>query len=140
MRKTCFCICKKQRRRSGGGYFAADQRLCFRYRYYKPLAIFCGCTAQCLSDLVENPKDRFSCDVARMKTEHPDLASALYSYLHCSLSLFLTLSCCLLIFFKINFFKKFFQEYHQSVKQFDLGPGSGTKLFAIKRRYWQAKS
>ena len=30
----------------------------------------------------------------------------------------------LLFFFKINFFKKFFQEYHQSVKQF----GSGFKL------------
>ena len=26
--------------------------------------------------------------------------------------------CCLLIFFKINFLKKFFQEYHQNVKQF----------------------
>ena len=24
--------------------------------------------------------------------------------------------CCLLIFFKINFFEKFFQEYHQCVK------------------------
>ena len=26
--------------------------------------------------------------------------------------------CCLLIFLKINFFKNFFQEYHQSIKQF----------------------
>ena len=26
--------------------------------------------------------------------------------------------CCLLIFFKINFVENFFQEYHQSVKQF----------------------
>ena len=25
--------------------------------------------------------------------------------------------CCLLIFFKINFFEKFFQNYHLSVKQ-----------------------
>ena len=32
------------------------------------------------------------------------------------------LFCCLLIFFKINFLKKFFQEYHQSVKLF--GPCS----------------
>ena len=32
--------------------------------------------------------------------------------------------CCLLIGFKINIFEKFFQEYHQSVKQFGsrLGP------------------
>ena len=26
--------------------------------------------------------------------------------------------CCLLIFFKINFFEKFFKKYHESVKQF----------------------
>ena len=31
--------------------------------------------------------------------------------------------CCLLIFFKINFFEKFFQEYHQSVKQFESRSG-----------------
>ena len=34
--------------------------------------------------------------------------------------------CCLLIFFKINFFEKFFQEYHQSVKQ--LGSRSGPTI------------
>ena len=36
-------------------------------------------------------------------------------------------------FFKINFLKKFFQEYHQSVKQFvgpDLGPKCLQKLSA----------
>ena len=32
--------------------------------------------------------------------------------------------CCLLIFFKINFFEKFCQKYHDSVKQF--GSRSGT--------------
>ena len=38
----------------------------FRYtdstisRNYKPLAIFCGCTARFVSDLVGNPEDRFS--------------------------------------------------------------------------------
>ena len=45
-------------------------------------------------------------------------------------------------FFKINFFKKFFQEYHQSVKELDpdqarrfFGPDLGPKLFekAISR-------
>ena len=33
------------------------------------------------------------------------------------------LFCCLLIFFKINFFEGFFQEYHQSVQQ--IGSRSG---------------
>ena len=41
---------------------------------------------------------------------------------------------CLLIFFKINFFEKFFQDYHQSIKQFGSRSGptfwSGSKLFA----------
>ena len=48
----------------------ADQRLFFATRKYnpftsyirnfKPLAIFCGCTARFVSDLVGNPEDRFS--------------------------------------------------------------------------------
>ena len=42
------------------------------------------------------------------------------------------LFCRLLIFFKINIFKKFFQEYQQSVKQF--GPRSGPTC----RRAWPA--
>ena len=49
----------------------------------------------------------------------------------------LLLCCRLLIFFKINFFKIFFQEYYQSVKQFGSRSGpkkcrswSGSKLFA----------
>ena len=36
--------------------------------------------------------------------------------------------CCLLIFFKINFFEKYLHEYHQNVKQFGsrfVGPGVG---------------
>ena len=49
---------------------AADQRLCFRHIdctipvNFKPLAIFCGCTARFVSDLVGNSEDRFSHDVA----------------------------------------------------------------------------
>ena len=35
---------------------------------------------------------------------------------------FFMLFCRLLIFFKINFFEKFFQQYHQSVKQIRLDP------------------
>ena len=35
---------------------------------FKPLAIFCDCTARFVSDLVVNPEDRFSCDTAHMFT------------------------------------------------------------------------
>ena len=43
------------------------------------------------------------------------------------------LFCCLLIFFKIDFLEKFYQNYHQSVKHFvgpDLGPNCLQKLSA----------
>ena len=61
--------------------------------------------------------------------------------------LFCTLVCCLLIFFKINFFEKFFKEYHQHVKQFetrsagqfaepDLGPNYVQKLSADNTYYF----
>ena len=52
-------------------------------------------------------------------------------------------------FFKVNFFKKFFQEHYQSVKQFESGSGPTLalvqKLFAklsadVKSRRWQEKS
>ena len=33
---------------------------------FKPLAIFCDCTARFVSDLVGNPEDRFSCVAAQM--------------------------------------------------------------------------
>ena len=66
MRKPAFCICENK----DAGNREADQRLCFRYtdstipllsiRNFKLLAIFCGCTAWFVSDLVENPEDRFS--------------------------------------------------------------------------------
>ena len=49
----------------------------------------------------------------------------------------LSLFCCLLIFFKINLFEKFFQKYHLNVKQIGSRSGltlcqalSGSKLFA----------
>ena len=54
----------------------ADQRLCFRYidstilllsKYnFKPLAIFCDCTARFVSDLGGNPEDRFSQNEAQI--------------------------------------------------------------------------
>ena len=40
--------------------------------------------------------------------------------------------CCLLIFFKINFFEKIFQEYHQIVKQFGSRSGLTSGLIWIQ--------
>ena len=71
MRKTAFCICENKDADQLRGNREADQRLCFRYtdttipllsksENFKLLAIFCGCTAWFVSDLVGNPEDRFS--------------------------------------------------------------------------------
>ena len=70
MRKPAFCICENKDEDQLRGNREADQRLCFRYTdstipllpksEIKALAIFCGCTARFVSDLVGNPEDRFS--------------------------------------------------------------------------------
>ena len=69
MRKPAFCICEKRRK---SGNRAADQRLCFRYidsvtihllPNMKFQAVH-GFTAQFVSDLVGNTKDRFSHEIA----------------------------------------------------------------------------
>ena len=59
---------------------------------------------------------------------------------------FFMLFCFLLIFFKFNFFEKFFQEYYQSVKQFGSRSDptfcrawSGSKLFAKVISRWHLK-
>ena len=44
------------------------QSLYFLNPKFKPLAIFCGSTARFVSDLVGNPKDRFSHNEAQIKT------------------------------------------------------------------------
>ena len=41
---------------------------------FKPLAFFCGCTARTVSDLVENPEDRFSGHEARISCFYMTLA------------------------------------------------------------------
>ena len=72
MRKPAFSICEYKGADQLRGNQAADQRLCFHFMYsifpllLKPLAIFCGCTDQFVSDLVANPKDRFSQDAAQL--------------------------------------------------------------------------
>ena len=71
MRKPAFCICENKDADQLRGNREADQRLYFRYtdstipllpkfRNFKPLAIFYGCTARFVWDLVGNPEDRFS--------------------------------------------------------------------------------
>ena len=76
MRKPGFCICENKDANHLRGNRETDQRLCFRYRAStipplpKPeissLAIFCGCTAWFVSDLVGNPEDRFIQNEAHM--------------------------------------------------------------------------
>ena len=71
MRKPDFCICENKDADQLSGYREADQCLCFRHldstiplhsksRNFKSQAIFCGCTARFVSDLVGIPKDLFS--------------------------------------------------------------------------------
>ena len=61
MRKPAFCICENKDADQLRGNREADQRPCFPYKDSTiPLAIFCGCTARFMSDLVGNPEDRFS--------------------------------------------------------------------------------
>ena len=73
MRKQDFCICENKDADQLRGDCEADQRLCFRYMAStipllpKPLAIFCGCTAQFVLDLVGNPKDQFSHNKAHIR-------------------------------------------------------------------------
>ena len=74
MRKLAFGICENKGADQLCGSRTADHRPCFRYidskslffRNFKPPAIFCGCTARFVSDLVGNPEDRFSHNEAQM--------------------------------------------------------------------------
>ena len=74
MRKPAFCICENKDADQLRGNREVDQRLCFGYTdstnpqlpKSEPLAIFGGCTARFVSDLVGNPEDRFSHNEAHM--------------------------------------------------------------------------
>ena len=71
MRKPAFCICKNKDADQLCSNLAADQHLCFRYIDSTiPLLPKFGIAklypAWFVSDLVVNPKDRFSCDRADM--------------------------------------------------------------------------
>ena len=74
MRKSAFCICEKKADQLRGNR-TADQCLCFRYidgaipfllnsEISSLLTLSSDCTARFVSDLVENPTDRFSGDAA----------------------------------------------------------------------------
>ena len=73
MRKPAFCICENK---DADQLREADQRLCFRYTdstnlllpksEISSLQLSCGCTAWFVLDLVRNPEDQFSCDVAHI--------------------------------------------------------------------------
>ena len=71
------CVKRKPAYAKTKGNVAADQRHCFRYidgtililpSEISRLTIFCGCTAQFVSDLAGNPIDRFSHDAAHILT------------------------------------------------------------------------
>ena len=79
MRKSAFCICENKEADQLCGnrsYCTADQRLCLCYTdstipllpksISSHLAIFCGCTVRFVSNLVGNPKDRFSRDAVHI--------------------------------------------------------------------------
>ena len=77
MRKPVCCKLEDKVAYQLCGSHTADQRLCFllhrlnnsstfKIRYFKPLAISCGCRARFVLDLVGNPKDRFSHDAAHL--------------------------------------------------------------------------
>ena len=91
--KHAFCICKLRGADQLRGYHAADQ--CFFFCYIDstapllpqtqnvmPLAIFCGCTARFVLDLVGNPEDRFSQDMT-----HYHIGKVTLNCATCSLSL-----------------------------------------------------
>ena len=78
MRKPAFYICENKDADQLRSNCEVDQRLCFRYmdsaikiRNFKPLAIFCDCTARFAWDLVENPEYRFSHNEAHMANGPP---------------------------------------------------------------------
>ena len=98
MRKPAFCICKKKNKGADQlrGNHTADRRLCFPYidstiPLFRPLEIFCDCTAQFVSNLVRNPKDSFCRDEAQI-IKYPESTEFLGKN-HQSKSLPLLISC-----------------------------------------------
>ena len=94
MKKPAFCTCKDKDADQLRVNHAADQGLCFchiintnynpstfQIGNFKPLAIFCGCTARFVSDLVGNPEDRLSHDIAQnVFQDHKEYSSWEFSH------------------------------------------------------------
>ena len=63
MRKPEDCICENEGADQLRGYFTAKLFSAFVFahiRNFKPIAIFCDCTARFVADQAKNPEDRFS--------------------------------------------------------------------------------
>ena len=88
MRKPAFCTCENKDADQLRGNREADQCLCFRHTDCTiPLppnseisSLFCGCTAQFLSDPVGKPEDRFSHIEAQLYLCHTQLRSVCLFY------------------------------------------------------------
>ena len=86
MRKTVFCTSQNKGADQLRGNSAADQRLCFRFTdsaippLPKSEISSSSCTAQFVSDLVGNPKDRFSHDAAHFSEVLSSLPKLRHSY------------------------------------------------------------
>ena len=74
MRKPAFCMCENKGSVTAkliSAFVFATQIVQSPYlRNSKLLAIFCGCTAWFVSDLVENPEDQFSHNEAQILMDH----------------------------------------------------------------------
>ena len=62
MRKPAFCVPVNKRPSRSAPLFLLHRTI--KTQNFKSLVIFNGCKAQFVSDLVENPEDRFSHDAA----------------------------------------------------------------------------
>ena len=68
MREPAFCICENKDADQLISAFVFATRIVqsLYFLNFKLLDIFCGCTAWFVSDLVENPEDRFSQNEAQI--------------------------------------------------------------------------
>ena len=98
MRKPAYCICENKDADQLCGNRTTDQRLCFRYTivqflYYlnlkfQALVIFCGCTAQFVSDWSETPKTGYiSHDEAHIMTFRDTFQYCKLTFFRCYLFL-----------------------------------------------------
>ena len=96
MIKPAFCICKNKDSDQLHSNCAADQRLCFSYFHstipllpkskISILAIFCSCAAPFVSDVVRNPKYRFSHDIAHITSSESAIFCLVYTHFQAKLA------------------------------------------------------